>query len=118
MKKLLYVAVCLTLLAIPAVAAHAAGAAGCSNEAAFTSALSPTAQAAATPQDAALPQGVVVDAELAALLDAGIIQSTEIQVSDFDFELCRWWNCILTPTGCGCAGFYCNGHFICGYKIK
>jgi len=39
-------------------------------------------------------------------------------VEVIDFELCRFWACIQTPTGCGCAGFYCNGHFICGYRIK
>ena len=28
---------------------------------------------------------------------------------------CGYTACLLTPTGCGCAGFYCNGRFICGY---
>lgn len=28
---------------------------------------------------------------------------------------CGYTACYMTPTGCGCAGFYCNGRFICGY---
>jgi hypothetical protein len=118
MKKTLYAALFLALLAVPAAAASAAGGAGCANQTPFTPALTSTAQASAMAQDASPLAGEMLDAEAAALLDAGIIESTEIQVLDIDFELCRWWNCILTPTGCGCAGFYCNGNFICGYKIK
>jgi len=29
---------------------------------------------------------------------------------------CLFIACMQTPTGCGCAGFYCNGHFICGIR--
>ncbi len=52
-------------------------------------------------------------------VDPALLASDEIFTSSFgDWELCRWQACIQTPTGCGCSGFYCNGEFICGYKIK
>jgi hypothetical protein len=114
MKRTLLAALCLVLL--PAGVALAAGPAGCTNQAAMSQLHLDASLPAAAPLAGA---GDAETADLAALLlDQGVIQSTEIQVSDFDFEICRWWNCILTPTGCGCSGFYCNGHFICGYRIK
>lgn len=116
-KRILFTALCLVLL--PTGAVLAAGPAGCTDEAPMSRLhVDSTPPATAAPGSDAKTVGSA-DLDLAALLlEQGVIQSTEIQVSDFDFEICRWWNCILTPTGCGCAGFYCNGNFICGYRIK
>jgi hypothetical protein len=66
--------------------------------------------------DGSAPQAA--SGEVVVVADAQVVGLSQEPAEVFDFELCRFWACIQTPTGCGCAGFYCNGHFICGYRIK
>jgi len=106
MKKLLFGAVCFALLFAFGTSLEAAE---CGTDALFAPIMS-TQPPVQTPD--AAPQ------ELGALVAAGLVDTTAIHTSDFDFEICQWWACYQTPTGCGCAGFYCNGRFICGYRIK
>lgn len=102
MKKVLLGVVCLGLLFL---SVGSLSAAECGSDPVLDSQVSTPAPA---PESEATPE------EGTDLLQAGLVTSLEVQ----EFELCNYWACIQTPTGCGCAGFYCNGHFICGYRIK
>lgn len=103
MKKI--VSVAFALLALLALAAPgAARAADC--------ATAPMSSAVAVDELA----GDGAQVELDDLLEVGPAESAE-QADGFP-EICWYDACQLTPTGCGCAGFYCNGEFICGIKRK
>ena len=103
MKKIASAA--FALLAVVALAAPgAARAADCA-----TAPMSP----AAAPDELALD---VSEVELDELLQVDPAGSA--QPMDGFPEICWYDACQLTPTGCGCAGFYCNGEFICGIKRK
>lgn len=102
MKKVLLGVVCLGLLFVSVSSLEAAE---CGSDPVLEPQVStpaPGSESEATPEEAT------------ELLQAGLVTSLEV----LEFEICNYWACIQTPTGCGCAGFYCNGHFICGYRIK
>lgn len=99
MKKLLLCAAFLLLILGTVASAQAAG---CPAAVPMTSAV-------------ASPEADVPDQEagLADVLELNPLGSAEEMAPPP--PNCGYTACLLTPTGCGCSGFYCNGRFICGY---
>lgn len=112
MKKLLYTAT-LVLVLVALAGAAPLQAADCAVEVPLSTVptVSADGSAAATPAP-------VASIGRDAWVDPALLASDEIFTSIGDWEICNWQACIQTPTGCGCSGFYCNGQFICGYRIK